>query len=121
MSDDLDIIPIPQLNPANGRMEKGFKIKSSKSGGMDGMDGSVICILIALALIIAIGFALWWTTRKLITLIKRVQAHRQAQAEAKRLAAPPAAARGVDPRYADAATRERREAEAIYDRMRGVR
>ena len=88
---------------------------------MDGIDGSVICILIALAVILAIGIAGWWIVRKLIALYKCVQAHRRAQAEAKRLAAPPAAARGVDPRYADAATRERCEAEAMYDRLRGIR
>lgn len=82
MSDDLNIIPIPQMNPASGRMEPGFKIKGGKSGGME---GSAIALLIAIGLIAAIGFAVYWTTRKLIALVKRGIAHMQERAEAKRL------------------------------------
>ncbi len=126
-------------------------------------------LLIALAIILAIGFALWWTTRKLIRLSKRGIVYMRAQAEAKRLTTAHAALTakldsldlsGIDamdeatravvafdarlhaapldvqrheaartrmlppiveyPQSPDAATRERCEAEAVYDRLRGI-
>jgi hypothetical protein len=121
MSDDLDVIPVPQLNPASGRMERGWKIKSGRSGGAD---GSTVCIVIVLVLILALGLAVYWTARKLIALYKRVRVYLRARAEVKRLASLPEGAEPLAvtyPRCADVATRERCEAEAMYDRLRGIR
>jgi heme/copper-type cytochrome/quinol oxidase subunit 3 len=75
---DTDIIPIPQMNPATGKMEKGFKVK----GGKDGMDGSLLCFIVAVCVIFAVGFAIYWTVRKVRALYRRRQAKRLAAREA---------------------------------------
>jgi hypothetical protein len=66
MSGDTDILPIPQMNPASGRMEKGYKVESN---GGDTM-GVFTAILIGLTLIGGIFLAGWMAGEMLAARIK---------------------------------------------------